>query len=125
LQNHQCFSDGRLKKISLQVLTSVFKDGKIRTVNVTASAMRLNSHHAFTPQGNGAVTPGSMSRVELFCFLWLPTGQTKEMRPARAAVEKTGALTDKPARRLCWGTTGTPENVDLAPRLSVSVPVEI
>ena len=127
LQNHQCFSDGRLKNISsgIDIHLQGWQTSSRQCTGIGEFFIEAPFSSSFSPARDDAGTSEKLEQIGAFCFSGLPTSQTKEMRHARAAVEKTGALTYKPARRLCWGTTGTPENVDLAPRLSGSVPVEI
>lgn len=57
----------------------------------------------FLPTGNDAHTSGRLEQIGAFCFPGLLFGSALEMRPARPADNKTGALTDKPARGTSLG----------------------
>ena len=52
------------------------------------------------------------SRKWLFCVL-VPIANDKTMHPVTVAVEKSDALTDKPARELARGITRTEQNGDV------------
>lgn len=61
-----------------------------------------------TPKGTD-VAPLERSREWLFCVL-VPIANDKTMHPVTVAIEKSDALTDKPARELARGITGTEQN---------------
>ena len=52
------------------------------------------------------------SREWLFCVL-VPIANDKTMHPVTVAIDKSDALTDKPARELARGITGTEQNGDV------------
>jgi len=97
---------------------------KFSSANVCASAMKLNSHHAFHPQGTMRTHRKGMSRVGLFAFLNHCPVRQKKCSPL-------GRLTRKQVRLLARRREGFAEasqehrKMLTASRLNVSVPVEI
>ena len=97
----------------------------IRLANGQASAVRPHSHQAFSCKGTVLVHREGLSRVRLFCFPEPLFGSAKAMRPVRPADKKTGALTDKTARRTSLGYYRNRGNrLIQASRLHAAVPLE-
>ena len=97
---------------------------KLRTANVRASAMKLNSHHAFHPQGTMHAHRKGMSRVGLFAFLnYCPVRQKQRSPLGRLTKKQVRLLTSR--RADFAGVLHEYGKTLMASRLNVSVPVEI
>ena len=64
--------------------------------------------HALIPKGNDGAT-SERSRKWPFCVL-VPIANDKTTHHVTVAIEKSDALTDKPARELARGITGTEQH---------------